>query len=61
MPASVELYPLRRRAQRLSYSIWTVIRQENGDLQKLLEVPSTSDRLRLALLRLRELREQMKA
>ena len=35
-----------------------MIRAENHDLQKVLETQSTSDRLRLAVLRLREMREQ---
>lgn len=60
IPYSAELYPARRRAQRLSFSIWTMIRDQNRDLQRVLEVSSTSDRLRLALLRLRELRERFK-
>ena len=49
-----------RRAQRLSFEIWTAIREENHDLQAVLEATSTGDRLRLALLRLRALREQVK-
>ena len=43
---------------RLSFTIWCMIRAENHDLQKVLETQSTSDRLRLAVLRLREMREQ---
>ena len=58
MPCSTELYSARRRAQRLSFTIWCMIRAENHDLQKVLETQSTSDRLRLAVLRLREMREQ---
>ena len=52
--------PARRRAQRLSFSVWAMIRDRTDaarDLQAVLEVPSTSDRLRLALVRLRKLRE----
>ena len=49
-------YPARRRAQRFSYSIWAMIREENADLQAVLEANATSDRLRMALLRLREIR-----
>ena len=58
-------FPPRRRAVRLSYAIWTVIGHEGllsrrfkwgvAHLQPLLEAGSTSDRLRLALLRMREL------
>ena len=57
-----ERYPPRRRAQRLSYSIWQVIAAYWGglELQPALEVESTSDRLRMALLRLRALAEQIK-
>ena len=58
VPCSTELYSARRRAQRLSFTIWCMIRAENHDLQKVLETQSTSDRLRLAVLRLREMREQ---
>ena len=60
IPHAAELYPARRRAQRLSYSVWAMIRDRTDaarDLQAVLEVPSTSDRLRLALMRLRKLRE----
>jgi len=55
-----ELWPARRRAQRLSFAIWLAIREQNRDLQLVLETASTADRLRLALCRLRELREQVK-
>ena len=48
-------YPLRRRAQRLSYSIWIVLKEPGLDLQPLLDTESTTDRLRMVLLRLREL------
>ena len=48
-------YPLRRRAQRLSYSIWIVLKEPGQDLQPLLDTESTTDRLRMVLLRLREL------
>ena len=44
----------RRRAQRLSYAIWGVVGGQGVDLQALLDCQSTSDRLRLALLRMRE-------
>ena len=55
-----ELWPARRRAQRLSFAVWPAIREQNGDLQRVLEAASTSDRLRMAVLRLRALREQIK-
>jgi hypothetical protein len=52
-------YPTRRRAERLSFSLWLVIREEGLDLQPLLEATSTSDRLRMGLLRMRELVERL--
>lgn len=54
-------YPSRRRAQRLSYSIWQVIANywEGLELQPALEAQSTGDRLRMALIRLRELTAQI--
>ena len=56
-----ELYDARRRTQRISFAIWLMISAGgNRELQRVLEVPSTSDRLRLAVLRLRELRGQLK-
>ena len=55
-----ELWLARRRAQRLSFAVWPMIRDQNVDLQSVLEAASTGDRLRLALLRLRELREKTK-
>ena len=60
VPCTEELYPLRRRAERLSYMVWAVISNDNRELQKAMEAASTGDRLRLAVLRLRELREQLK-
>ena len=56
-----EYYPARRRIQRLSFVVWSMIkdRDGSGDLQIVLEAASTSDRLRMALLRLRTLREQV--
>ena len=53
-------YPARRRAQRLSYSVWQVIASyvEGLELTPVLEVPSVADRLRLALIRLRDLTAQ---
>ena len=50
-------YPARRRAQRLSFSVWNMIRRENGELQRVLELPSTAERLRAAILRLRQMRQ----
>ena len=38
-----------------------MIRRENADLQGVLQARSTSERLRMALLRLRELRAQVDA
>ena len=61
IPHALELYPPRRRVQRLSFAIWAMIREHNRDLQRVLEVGSTRDRLRLALLRLRELRSRLDA
>ena len=52
-------YPARRRQQRLSFAIWATVCQDNKELQSVLEVAGTSDRLRLAVLRLRELREEL--
>ena len=52
--------PPRRRAQRLSYSIWIVLKEPGLDLQPPLDTASTAERLRLVLRRIRELaaREQ---
>jgi hypothetical protein len=47
-------YPPRRRAQRLSYSIWSAIRDDQTNHQSVLEWSSTSDRLRAVLRRLRD-------
>ena len=54
IPVDGEHYPARRRAQRLSFAIWSVIGGENVELQPLLDVRTTSDRLRFALLRCRD-------
>ena len=49
-------YPLRRRAERLSYAVWAVIGDEDGaPLQRVLEATSTAERLRFAVLRMRTL------
>ena len=54
-------YPRRRRAQRLSFCVWPVLASywPALDLQPALEVESTSDRLRIVLLRLRALMNQL--
>ena len=56
-----ERYPPRRRAQLLSYSIWPILANYWGglELQPALEAESTSDRLRVGLLRLRALKSQI--
>ena len=62
VPCSRELYPPRRRAQRLSFAVWVLIAGgDNELLQRALEAPSTADRMRMAMLRLRELRAQLEA
>ena len=52
-----DVFPSALRAARLSYIIWAALSAgaEDGDMQPVLEAPSTSERLRLALLRMREL------
>ena len=52
-------YLARRRAQRFSFALWATISRDNRDLVRALETTSTAERLRLAMRRLRELREQM--
>ena len=52
-------YPLRRRAARLSYSIWLVLREPGLELQPLLDAPSTAERLRAVLRRLRVMVERL--
>ena len=59
IPIDHDHYPARRRAQRLSYAIWAVIGGQGVDLQPLLDEQSTSDRLRLALLRCRDVMKQL--
>ena len=59
VPCSHELYPARRRAQRLSFAVWALIAGgDNAAVQRALEATSTADRLRTAMLRLRELRSE---
>ena len=69
VPCNAELYPSRRRVQRLSFMLWPILTSVsasaagtgiNRELLAALETPSTSDRLRLALLRLRQLRQQLR-
>ena len=45
--------PSGRRATRLSYAIWAVLAPEGSPLQRVLEVTSTAERLRFAILRMR--------
>ena len=60
-------YPAHRRAERLSYVLFAIIGDQkigvnsfNGSpYQELLEAPSTADRLRLALRRLREIKGRL--
>merc|ERR1711871_1814768 len=54
-------YPVRRRAHRLSFSAWQVLANYWGglELQPALECESTTDRLRMVLLRLRALASQI--
>ena len=54
-----DTYPPRRREQRLSYSFWSVIRDKETLLQPLLELASTSDRLRAVLLQLRDVAKRL--
>jgi Lon protease-like protein len=61
VPVDLAHYPSRRRAQRLSWAVWAVIGGEGVRLQPLLEVQSTSDRLRLALRRMRDVRQSLEA
>ena len=59
VPCSHELYPPRRRAQRLSFAVSALIAGgDNAAVQRALEATSTADRLRTAMLRLRELRSE---
>jgi len=60
VPVDHAHYSARRRAQRLSYAVWGVIGVATDDaVQPLLEVGSTSDRLRRALVRMREIMQQI--
>ena len=57
VPLDGEAYPALRRAARLSFAIWAVIASDEdfGAVQPALEVVSIAERLRMALLRMREL------
>ena len=63
-----EGYPARKRAERLSWMIWSVIGDqkvgvnsfEGSPYQPLIEAESSAERLRMALLRLRELRNMLR-
>ena len=59
VPVDHEIYPARRRAQRLSFAVWAVIGGQDVQFQPLLDASSTSDRLRLALLRMRDVMRQI--
>ena len=48
-------YPPRRRVEKLSYSVWLIIRDPDLELQPVLETTSTADRLRRALVQIRDL------
>ena len=56
---SGDVYPVRRRAQRLSFAIWPTISRDDRELQMALEATSTAERLRLAVVRLRELQDEI--
>lgn len=59
VPCDHTIYPARRRAQRLSYAIWAVIGGQGVEMQPLLDTASTADRLRLALLRMRDVMKKI--
>ena len=59
VPVDHSVYPSRRRAQRLSWAVWGVIAGQGVELQPLLDASSTSDRLRMALLRMRDVMKQI--
>ena len=58
-------YPVRRRAERLSWLIWAIIGDQKvgvnayggSPYQPLIEAEGTAERLRLALLKIREIRK----
>lgn len=61
-------YPALRRAERLSWAVWSIIGGQTvgvnshagSPLQAVIEEEGTADRLRRVLLRLRELREMLR-
>ena len=63
-----ERYPSRRRAERLSWVVWEMIGDqrigvnslEGTPYQALIEVEGTAERLRLALLKTREIKERLR-
>jgi hypothetical protein len=59
VPIDHSIFPARRRAQRLSFAIWGVVGGEGVQLQPLLDTSSTKDRLRLALLRIRDVQQKL--
>ena len=57
VPCDATLYCARRRAQRLPFAVWAELGAGDDErLQEALEAPSTTERLRMATRRLRELR-----
>ena len=59
VPCSLEQYPLRRRAQRLSFALWPYLSTKQAILQRALETTNTADRLRMVILRMKEMRQQV--
>ena len=63
-----ERYPARRRAERLSWVVWEMIGDqrigvnslEGTPYQALIEAEGTAERLRLALLKTREIKERLR-
>lgn len=60
VPTDHARVPVRRRVQRLSFAIWGVIAGQGVALQPLLDACSTKDRLRMALLRMRDVMSQIR-
>lgn len=62
-------YPARKRAERLSWVIWAIIGNQKigvnayggSPYQKVIEAEGTSERLRLVLMRLREIQRELQA
>ena len=59
VPVDGSVYPARRRAQRLSFAVWAVIGGQGVELQPLIDAHSASDRLRMALLRMRDVMQHL--